>query len=93
LSDHRKGVPGDWEGTQGDEKEGKVMGAGESMNQNQPVCIVCGAVSKTTPLLPFLYQDQPYYICAQHLPILIHKPAQLADKLPGMELIAPLEEH
>jgi hypothetical protein len=31
------------------------------------------------------YQGSTYWICPQHLPILIHKPAQLADKLPGAE--------
>ncbi|MBN1668307.1 MAG: hypothetical protein JW862_14535 [Anaerolineales bacterium] len=31
---------------------------------------------------------QDFYICPQHLPILIHKPAQLADKLPGAEKLA-----
>jgi hypothetical protein len=39
--------------------------------------------------MPFEYRGKAYWICPQHLPILIHKPATLADKLPGVELITP----
>jgi hypothetical protein len=31
--------------------------------------------------------------CAQHLPILIHQPQQLAHKLPGADRSGPPEEH
>jgi hypothetical protein len=37
------------------------------------------------------YKNADEYICPQCLPILIHKPANLADKLPGMEKIQPLQ--
>ena len=63
------------------------------MIQNVPVCIACGADSDHTPLLPFLYQGKEYHICPQHLPILIHKPAELADCLPGLELLKPPAGH
>ena len=54
-------------------------------------CIVCEQDSQNVPLMPFEYQGKSYWICPQHLPILIHKPASLADKLPGVERIAAPE--
>jgi hypothetical protein len=40
------------------------------------------------------YQGADVYICPQCLPILIHKPANLAGKLPGLENIQPSQhEH
>ena len=40
------------------------------------------------------YQDQEIHICPQCLPILIHKPANLADELPGAESFGtPAESH
>jgi hypothetical protein len=35
----------------------------------------------------------PYWICPQHLPILIHKPVRLAEKLPGLENLGEPEEN
>jgi hypothetical protein len=35
------------------------------------------------------YQSREVYICPQCLPVLIHKPATLADKMPGVEKIEP----
>jgi hypothetical protein len=52
-------------------------------------CIVCEQDNQNVPLMPFEYRGKAYWICPQHLPILIHKPATLADKLPGVELITP----
>ena len=63
------------------------------MQPNQPVCIACGEDSQHVPLMPFLFQGKEYHICPQHLPILIHKPAQLADRLPGLELLKPAAGH
>jgi hypothetical protein len=54
-------------------------------------CIACGRTSDQVPLIRMLYQDQEYAICPQHLPILIHKPQQLADKLPGAKNLEPHE--
>jgi hypothetical protein len=48
-------------------------------------CIVCEQSSQEIPLLAIEYQEQRYWICPQHFPILIHKPAQLVGKLPGAE--------
>lgn len=63
------------------------------MNQTKPVCIACEADSEQVPLMPFLYKGREYHICPQHLPLLIHKPAQLADRLPGLEQLGPSEGH
>lgn len=50
-----------------------------------PACIYCEESSQLVPLILFQYQDKRYYICPQHLPILIHEPASLAAKVPGLE--------
>jgi hypothetical protein len=41
--------------------------------------------SDQAPLVFFKFHDQDYWICSQHLPILIHEPSKLAEKLPGTE--------
>ena len=51
------------------------------MTQNQ--CLNCGKTDQQTPLLTLIFQGETKHICAQCLPILIHKPQQLTEKLPG----------
>lgn len=63
------------------------------MNQNKHVCIACAEDSHQVPLISFTFRGEQYHICPQHLPLLIHKPAQLADRLPGLELLGPSEGH
>jgi hypothetical protein len=63
------------------------------MTNIQPICIYCERTSDQVPLLVLRYQGAEMCICPQHLPILIHQPARLADKLPGAENLAPPEEH
>ena len=58
-----------------------------------PKCVVCERNAQQAPLLSVQYRDQTYWICPQHLPILIHKPEQLAGKLPGIENLLPPEDH
>ncbi len=55
--------------------------------ESKPICIYCECTSEVVPLISMIYQEKPLWICPQHLPILIHKPAQLADRLPGIELL------
>jgi hypothetical protein len=55
------------------------------MNDSQLKCIVCERTSEEVPVVPFQYQGKNFGICPEHLPIMIHKPHQLADKLPGIE--------
>jgi hypothetical protein len=46
-------------------------------------CLNCGKTEQEIPLLHLTFKDEPKYVCPQCLPILIHKPQQLVDKLPG----------
>lgn len=59
------------------------------MNTNH--CIACQRSSSATPLLTLEFQDGTFKICAQHLPVLIHDPAQLIGRLPGAEALEPAE--
>ena len=63
------------------------------MTASKPTCLQCDCSSDEVPLIQILYRGSQFWICPQHLPILIHKPAQLAGKLPGLELLGPPEEH
>lgn len=60
---------------------------------NPSTCIYCGQSEQSVPLLSMQFRGQQFSICPQHLPVLIHQPARLADKLPGIELIQPAEGH
>ena len=53
------------------------------------ICLNCEKTEHEIPLLRILYKDAEVYICPQCLPVLIHKPANLAAKLPGLENIQP----
>ena len=59
------------------------------MSETKPACLVCGQTSDSIPLLAMTYQDQQYWICPSDLPVLIHKPAQLVNKLPGAANLKP----
>jgi hypothetical protein len=59
------------------------------MTDHLPVCLKCDRNSDEVPLLRLEYQGSEAWICPQHLPILIHKPAQLAGRLPGAERLSP----
>ena len=60
-------------------------------NQNQ--CLYCNQNSDEAPLINIQFKGTTYWICPQHLPILIHKPATLADKLPGAEHLTASAGH
>jgi len=59
------------------------------MTESKPACLVCGQTSGAAPLLALTYQDQQYWICPSDLPVLIHKPAELVNKLPGAANLKP----
>ena len=55
------------------------------MSENNAKCIVCETDSQNIPLVKFEYQSKDYHICSQHLPVLIHKPGELANVLSGID--------
>ncbi len=63
------------------------------MAESKIVCLYCERTENETPLIQMRYRGGEVYICPQHLPILIHQPSKLADKLPGAETLTPSEEH
>ena len=52
-------------------------------------CLACGLDEQQTPLVAVAYRNASYWICPKDLPVLIHNPAQLADRLPGAEHLTP----
>ena len=56
-------------------------------------CLACQRGTDATPLIPLEYRDSKVWICPQHLPLLIHDPAQLIGKLPGAENLRPADHH
>lgn len=50
---------------------------------SNPACLNCGASEQERPLLTLTFKGNQVYLCPQCMPIMIHKPHQLADKLPG----------
>ena len=55
------------------------------MSDNKPQCVHCERSSDEVPLLNLKYKETDYWICPQHLPVVIHKPHLLVGKLPGAE--------
>jgi hypothetical protein len=45
------------------------------------------------PLIAFSYRGGTHWICAQHLPVLIHDPIRLVGRLPGAEDLRPADHH
>jgi hypothetical protein len=54
-----------------------------------PTCLYCARDETQTPLIQVAFNGSLYWICPQHLPLLIHKPEQLVDKLPGLAATLP----
>lgn len=52
-------------------------------NSNDKHCVFCQRTDKQVPLVQLSYQDKNYWICPQHIPILIHEPQKLDGMLPG----------
>jgi hypothetical protein len=48
-------------------------------------CLVCKTSSAEIPVTKFYYQESEFYICPQHIPILIHNPHELIGLLPGAD--------
>ncbi len=56
-------------------------------------CLACNRGTEQTPLIALEYRGAQLFICPQHLPVLIHDPAQLIGKLPGAEDLEPADIH
>ena len=52
-------------------------------------CLVCQRNAEQIPLIRLKYRQSDYWICPQHLPVLIHEPGQLIGKLPDAEHLSP----
>ena len=56
-------------------------------------CVACRRGPDQIPLVQLAYRDSVFWICPQHLPILIHDPARLVGLLPGAEEMRPADHH
>jgi len=54
------------------------------MNKDKK-CLVCSREADEIPMTRFYYKKSDFYICAQHIPILIHDPQKLTGLIPGAE--------
>ncbi len=50
-------------------------------------CIVCKKSSMETPVTKFYHKNSTFYICPQHIPILIHNPQELVGLLDGADTL------
>lgn len=48
-------------------------------------CIVCKKSSFEVPVTKFYHKKNKFYICSQHIPVLIHKPEELIGLLDGSD--------
>ncbi|NPD46711.1 MULTISPECIES: hypothetical protein [unclassified Lentimicrobium] len=55
------------------------------MENKEQVCVFCKQNQNEVPLVQLAYMQGQYWICPQHIPVLIHDPAKLAGMLPGAE--------
>lgn len=53
--------------------------------KKEKACLVCQANEQTVPLVELAYKSKKYYICPQHIPVLIHNPGQLEGLLPDAD--------
>lgn len=58
-----------------------------------PYCLVCRTTSDDVPLVTLAFQGANLWVCPQHLPILIHDPAQLVGILEAAGRMRPADHH
>ena len=51
-------------------------------NHDEKHCLVCKRDEQTVPLVQVDYKGKNYWICPQHIPVLIHDPQSLEGLLP-----------
>ncbi len=56
------------------------------MKENETIyaCLSCGRSEAEVPLLALRFNGDSAWICSQCLPVLIHNPHRLTDKLQGL---------
>lgn len=59
------------------------------MSEGNKNCVYCGKTSEDVPLIQFEFKGNRYSICPGHLPVLIHDPHKLGEKLPGAAGLSP----
>ncbi len=55
------------------------------MENQKKSCILCQKPDSELPLIQLSYNGSAYYICPEHMPMLIHQPDALVGKMPGAE--------
>jgi len=63
------------------------MSEGKSRKQ----CLACGRDEQIVPLICIDYRGERIWICPQHMPVLIHDPAQLDGLLADARNMQPAE--
>jgi len=65
------------------------------MNQENSLknCLSCNRSENEIPLVTLTYSSKPAYICSHCLPLLIHHPEELIERLKGAENIPPAEHN
>ena len=53
--------------------------------EDNKVCVFCKRDENEVPLVKVDFKNVNYWICPQHIPVLIHDPAKLEGLLPGAE--------
>jgi hypothetical protein len=54
-------------------------------DNSEKTCVMCQKSDKQIPLLQMSYNSKAYYICPEHMPLLIHQPDKLVGIIPGAE--------
>lgn len=55
------------------------------MTDKNQVCVFCKRGQNEVPLVQLAFKNTNYWICPQHIPVLIHNPEKLSGLLPGAE--------
>ncbi len=55
------------------------------MENHDKNCIICKKDEDQIPLVKFDYKQTSFWICPQHIPVIIHDPSQLNGLLPDAD--------
>ncbi len=61
------------------------MGQNYLIMKDQKECLVCQKSQDEAPVTEFYYKNSSFFICAQHMPVLIHDPQKLIGLLPDAD--------